>query len=109
MPHPSSQTQTLPAALDLALFELLVHIETYSDPDCEAHWMTMGEAEVQQVALALIQDLTVNLNGKRLAGALLRLDSTEILYTRLNLSRSIDRCRPSAKPFCPPTGMSARP
>lgn len=72
MPHPSSQTQPLPAALDLALFELLVHIETYSDPDFEAHWMTMGEAEVQQVVLALIQDLTVNLNGKRLAGALLQ-------------------------------------
>jgi len=72
MPQSSSPTQPLPAALDLALFELLVHIETYSDPDFEAHWMTMNKAEVQQVALALIQDLTVNLNGKRLAGALLQ-------------------------------------
>jgi len=65
MPPSSKSTQPLPAALDLALFELLVHIETYSDPDFEAHWMTMNEAEVQQVALALIQDLTANLNGKQ--------------------------------------------
>lgn len=68
---PQPQNQALPAALDLALFELLSHIETYSDPDFEAHWMSMNEAEVQQVALVLLQDLKATLNGKQLAGALL--------------------------------------
>ena len=71
MTHPSSQTKPLSPALDLALFELLATLETYSDADFEAHWMAMSDAEIQQVALILIQALKVNLNGKQVSGALL--------------------------------------
>jgi hypothetical protein len=56
----------------LALFELLATPETYHDADFDAHWMAMNEAEIQQVALILIQALKVNLNGKQVAGALLQ-------------------------------------
>ncbi|QQE67445.1 hypothetical protein GFS31_41580 (plasmid) [Leptolyngbya sp. BL0902] len=70
MTHPSSQTQPLSPALDLALFELLATLETFSDADFNAHWTNLTEAELQQVALILLQALTVNLNGKQVAGAL---------------------------------------
>ena len=67
-----SPTQPLPAALDLALFELLATLETFSDPDFDASWMHLSDTEIPQVALLLIQDLKANLSGKQVAGALLR-------------------------------------
>ena len=67
-----SPTQRLPATLDLALFELRVTLETFSDSDFDTTWMHLSEAEIHQVALVLIQDLKTNLNGKQMAGALLR-------------------------------------
>jgi hypothetical protein len=72
MTHSSSQTKLLSPALDLALFELLATLETFSDADFDAHWMNLTEAESQQVALILLQALKVNLNGKQVAGALLQ-------------------------------------
>lgn len=67
--HDSIIKPALPAAR--ALFELLATLETYSDPDFDAHWMAMGEAEVPQVALVLIQALKANLNGNSVSAALL--------------------------------------
>jgi hypothetical protein len=55
---------------DFAINELLKQLKSYSDTDFDSTWVALEEREAENLAAALIQTLSSNLNGQLLASHL---------------------------------------
>ncbi len=60
-------------AIDAALCDLIQRITNFSDDDFDSAWFELIDAEVEGLAVQLLQGLTNTLAGKQLSGYLLAL------------------------------------
>jgi hypothetical protein len=81
MPNTSISPNVPDPRIDAAICDLIQQIGDFSDEDFDAQWLHLTEAEVVELVILLVQDLSEQLNGKVLGQLLLKLRENVELHS----------------------------